>query len=174
MNQSQAQTNQPIVINNNNNNNASSSSSAAAASGGMVGGMGVIAPVAVPVVAVRLFPKYWEVGICDCCMDPGIAVLSFIFPCHVCGLTRELESGAYCDGFFSGWCEFITWGFCFCCAPFFHQRRSNFRARNGIDGNCCEDIACMWFCNPLAIAQEHNEIAVRRGTMSKPPVATMI
>ncbi len=166
-NQPQQQAAAPTIINNNNNNSNNNNNN------NITGAI----PVAIPILEL----SNWSVGLFDCCRDPLICFCSLVFPCHVCGLTRSMESfpvnscNGYCEGFAEGISELISWYCCWICAPLVHGRRSNFRQRQRILGDQLSDCIIMIFCNPCAITQEYNELKARTSGVqiipAPPPVA---
>jgi Cys-rich protein (TIGR01571 family) len=87
--------------------------------------------------------------LCCLCTDVESCCCSFLCPCIQYGWTSEKLDK---DNFCGPCCLYFLCPIAACC---FHTPiRGEIRARNGIEGTCCEDCLAVTFCPCCSISQE--------------------
>lgn len=84
----------------------------------------------------------WSTGLCDCCNDCAICVLSTFIPCYICAMSKQMGESAIMP----------------CCVhPSLLVMRSNFRGKHNIEGNLIDDCCtttCCYLCAKCQLARE--------------------
>jgi Cys-rich protein (TIGR01571 family) len=107
----------------------------------------------------------WRTELFDCCQEPGICVLSLLFPCATIGQNEEMKSGpngvgCFCSGLTAcaifTLCSFIPflWPLWPC---YLGSQRSSTRALYNIQGDSCTDCLCHLVCSPVSQDQKHKK-----------------
>jgi len=101
-------------------------------------------------------PGEWQQGTWSCCDYPAEFIYAWFCPSCAAGSVYSAFDESK-DCLFN----------CLCIGPC--VIRNSMREAYGIEGNCAEDILCMWCCTPCAITQLHGEVQKRGPLHSSAP-----
>lgn len=96
----------------------------------------------------------WSYGLFGCFDNCGLCIWSYFCPCIVFGETAEKVGEDCCKCGFCIMCpigNIISW----------LKIREKVRESKGIEGSCCNDFLCLWFCGICALIQTAAEVGVR-------------
>ncbi|KAJ9187302.1 hypothetical protein P3X46_002775 [Hevea brasiliensis] len=102
----------------------------------------------------------WSTGLCGCCEDPCVCLITWCFPCITFGQNVEIidkkATSCACAGLI--FCALYFVGVP-CLYSFTY--RSKLRSNYSLPGEACGDCCIHWCCLHCAICQEYRELKNR-------------